>query len=72
LPTISGNDITDKIIKAEKIINTLKKEQKSVLLNGSLDNSILKFKAKYPKSLLSQEKILDSLIWAYVSQAKKA
>ncbi len=72
LPTISGNDIADKIIKSDEIINTLKKEQKSVLLNGSLDNSILKFKSKYPKSLFSQEKILDSLILAYISQAKKA
>lgn len=72
LPKLTSKDVSAKIFNANKIVNTLKKEQETILLEGSLDNSIEKFLDEYPSSLFSKEKILDTLIWAYISKTNKS
>ena len=70
LPLISGSNLTQKITQARSAIDLLKKEQDKIIQGGHLEKSINKFKSKYPQSEFSDRKIIDSMIWAFISQNK--
>jgi len=70
LPLISGSNLTQKITEARSAIDLLKKEQDKIIQGGHLEKSIDKFKSKYPQSEFSDRKIIDSMIWAFISQNK--
>lgn len=70
LPAITGNSLATKIKTANSIITDLQEKYSEAIANNYLSQSISNFRTRFPSSTFSDRKIIDTMIWAYVSKIK--
>jgi len=70
LPDIDGNDVREKIEQSEVVLEFLKNEMARIKSEGLLKEAIDQFKKRFQLVTFSDNKIIDSLIWAFVKSAR--
>jgi hypothetical protein len=61
----------ERLAKLTRFYEFLKAEYARVLKDGLLDKSIQEVRHSFPNSKLTDEKIIDSLIWAFINLLHK-
>lgn len=71
LPNVKGVNYDEKALYAQTLLNYLTQEQRNAINSKDVQLSIDLFKTHFSVSNISNEKILDSLVWGYVKLREK-